>query len=104
MLWDVDGVRVGAGGGALFVVTAGLVVTSVPTTAFVLTLGAVTGICASAVRRAGALLLGVTGWALCTDFGINQFGQLTFAPGDLARLTAYVVCAVVVGRQRFPAQ
>ena len=29
---------------------------------------------ASAVD-AGALLLGVTGWALCTGFGVNELGS-----------------------------
>ena len=37
-----------------------------------------------------ALLVGVTGWALCTGFAVNQFGQLTFAATDLVRLAAYV--------------
>ena len=101
---QVDGVRVGVGGGTLFVVTAALVAVGIPTAAFTAALAVATGVCSSAVRRSGALLLGVTGWALCTGFGVNELGQLTFAPGDLLRLAAYVACALVFGGDRLPAQ
>jgi hypothetical protein len=103
-LLDVDRVRVGAGGAGLLVVTATLVAVGMPTWAFTATLAAVTTVFASTVDRPGALLLGVTGWALCTGFGVNQFGQLTFASADLLRLAAYVGCALAFGGDRFPAQ
>jgi hypothetical protein len=103
-LLDVDRVRVGAGGAGLFVVTAALVAVGMPTFAFAATLAVVTAVFASAVARPGALLLGVTGWALCTGFGVNDLGQLTFAPADLLRLAVFVACTLVVGGDRFPAQ
>ena len=86
------------------VVTAALVAVGMPTLAFTATLGVVTAVFASAVGRRGAVLLGVTGWALCTGFGVNDLGQLTLAPADLLRLSAYVACALVLGGDRFPAQ
>ncbi len=94
----------GAGGAGLFVVTAALVAVGMPTLAFTATLAVATSVFASTVARPGALLLGVTGWALCTGFGVNELGQLTFAPADLLRLAAYVACALVLGGDRFPAQ
>jgi hypothetical protein len=103
-LLEVDRVRIGAGGAGLLVVTAGLVAVGMPTFAFTATLGVVTAVFASAVGRPGAALLGLTGWALCTGFGINELGQLTFAPADLLRLSAYVACALVLGGDRLPAQ
>lgn len=104
VLLDVDRVRVGAAGAGLFVVTAALVAVGMPTPAFTVTLAMVTTVFASAVARPGALLLGVTGWALCTGFGVNDLGQLTFTAGDLVRLGAYAGCALVIGGVRFPAQ
>ena len=68
----------------LFVLTAALVAVGVPTLAFTATLAFATGICCVGGRRSGALLLGVTGWALCTGFGVNELGELTFAPGRSA--------------------
>lgn len=103
-LLDVDGVRLGAGGAGLLVLTAALVAVGMPPFAFTATLAVATVVLASAVEPAGAVLLGVTGWALCTGFGINDFGQLTFAVGDLVRLAAYVGCALALGGARFPAQ
>lgn len=103
-LLEVNDVRVGVGGGTLLVATAALVVASPPTAVFTAALAAVTGLCSLVVRRPGALLLGVTGWALCTGFGVNELGQLTFAPADLVRLAAYVGCALLLGGERFPAQ
>ncbi|KAA1416873.1 hypothetical protein F0U44_16945 [Nocardioides humilatus] len=103
-LLEVDQVRVGAGGAGLFIVTAALVAIGMPTSAFVATLAVVTGVLASVVGRPGALLLGITGWALCTGFGVNDLGQLTFTGGDLVRLALYAGCALVLGGARFPAQ
>lgn len=103
-LLDVDHVRTGIGGGSLLVVTSALVVTRVPTPAFSAVLVVATMVVASAVGRPGALLLGVTGWALCTGFGVNELGQLTFAPADLLRLAVYVGGAVVLGGTRGSAQ
>ena len=100
----MDGVRIGASGVGLLIVTAALVVVGLPPFAFTATLGIVTAVFASAVGRPGAALLGLTGWALCTGFGVYDLGDLTFAPADLIRLAAYVACAVVLGRDRFPAQ
>lgn len=100
----MDQVRTGMGGASLFVVTSALVATRVPSPAFSAVLAVATAVVASAVTRPGAVLLGVTGWALCTGFGINDLGQLTFAPADLLRLVAYVGCAVALGGTRSAAQ
>ena len=103
-LLDVDRVRIGVGGGVLFVVNSALVATAVPTPVFVAVLVVATVVVASTVALPGALLLGLTGWALSTGFGVNQLGQLTFAPHDLLRLLVYVGSAAVLGGARGPAQ
>lgn len=40
-----------------------------------------------------ATALGVVAWAYYTGFAVNEYGQLTFAPADLARLVLLIVCA-----------
>lgn len=36
----------------------------------------------------------VVGWALLTGFGYHEYGELTLAPPDLARLGLLLACAV----------
>lgn len=103
-LMRVDGVRVGTGGAALLVMTATGVAVGLSTTGFTVLLAVATGLCAATVGHPGALLLGVTGWALLTGFGVNELGELTFTPADCLRLVAFVGCALVVGGDRYPAQ
>ena len=79
--------------------TAVLVCLHVPSTVAVSTLFVQTGLsCLALEQRAAALLLGVSGWALCTGFAINQLGELTFEGPDLARLGAYSALAQVCRR------
>lgn len=101
---QLDGVRVGISGAVLFLTTAAGMVVGLPVAGFTVVLAAVIGACATAVRRPGALLLGVAGWAFCTGFGVNDLGELTFAPADLVRLSAYVGCALLLAGERCPAQ
>ena len=103
-LLQLDGVRVGIGGAALFVATAAGVVVGLPVVGFTVVLAAVTAACAAAVRLPGALLLGVAGWAFCTGFGVNELGELTFAQTDLVRLSGYVGCALLLAGDRCPAE
>ncbi|RHW25911.1 hypothetical protein D0Z08_16345 [Nocardioides immobilis] len=103
-LLQLDGVRVGAGGAALFLTTAAGVVVGLPVVGFTVVLVAVTGACATAVHRPGGLLLGVAGWAFCTGFGVNELGELTFTQADLLRLSAYLGCALLLAGDRCPAQ
>jgi hypothetical protein len=102
-LLQVGGVRVGIGGFVLLLATATGVAVGLSAVQFTVLLVVVT--CAGAVhaRRSGALLLGVTGWALCTGFGVNELGQLTFTEPDVLRLWVYVGCALILGG-RLPAQ
>ncbi len=103
-LLQLDGVRVGVGGAALFLATAAGAVVGLSVVGFTVVLVAVTGAFAAAVRRPGGLLLGVAGWAFCTGFGVNELGELTFAQADLLRLAAYVGCALLLAGDRSPAQ
>ena len=84
----------GLAAGGLFLTTAVLVALHLHTTAAIVALFLQTGVaCLTLERRSAALLLGVTGWALCTGFVDNQLGDLTFAAPDLARLAAWFVWA-----------
>jgi hypothetical protein len=103
-LLHVDGVRVGMGGAALLVMTAAGVAVGLSTSGFTVVLAVIAGACAATVGQPGALLLGVTGWALCTGFGVNELGELTFAQTDCLRLVAYVGWALLLGGDQSPAQ
>lgn len=95
----VPEVRLGLGGGGLLITTAACVALGVPTTVTGIALLVQTGLCSLALaHRAAAVLLGVTGWAMCTGFAVNQLGQLTFARGDLLRLAVYLACALAFRR------
>ena len=60
------------------------------------------GLCAARLSAPVAVGLGIVAWAFYTGFTENQFGQLTFAPGDLARLGAFALataCLAGVARR-----
>jgi hypothetical protein len=94
-LREVAEVRLGLAGGGLFVTTAAFVSLHVATIVAVVALFLQTGLsCLALERRAAALLLGLTGWALSTGFGVNQLGELTFSAPDLMRLAAFAFWAL----------
>jgi len=55
------------------------------------------GLAATRLPGRVALALGVIAWAFYTGFTENTFGQLTFAPGDLERLSLFAAATVLVG-------
>ena len=103
-LIDTEGVRTGIGGSVLFVATGGLVAAGFPTSWFVAALGMLVALTSVWVRHAAAALLGVSGWALATGFGVNELGRLTFGVADLARLAGFVGLALLLGRGRWTAE
>jgi hypothetical protein len=91
-LRDVTEIRAGLAAGGLFLTTAVIVSQHVHTGPAMVALFLQTGLsCLSLERRSAAFLVGLTGWALCTGFVVNQLGDLTFAGPDLARLAAWSV-------------
>jgi hypothetical protein len=103
-LVDQQGVRTGLGGGILFVLTAVGVATGLPAGALIGLLLAASAVLATVVDRAPAVLLGVTGWALATGFGVNDLGRLTFAMPDLLRLAAYLLVPALLAAGEGAAQ
>jgi hypothetical protein len=93
-LREVTEIRMGLGAGGLFLTTAILVALNLRSGPAMIALFLQTGMsCLALERRSAAFLLGVTGWALCTGFVVNQLGDLTLAGPDLARLAAWLVWA-----------
>jgi hypothetical protein len=95
---EQEGVRLGIGGGLLLAATATCVATGLTGVGATAAVYAVATMLFRVVRKYGALLLAVTGWALVTGFGINELGQLTFHASDLARLAVIVAGAIALGR------
>ncbi len=54
------------------------------------------GIAAAALSPLVAPLLGLVSWAFYTGFVEHDFGQLSFAGADLARLLAFVALTAVI--------
>lgn len=84
----------------MFVATGCFVAAGLSTWWFVVGLGAVVGISCTHVRHAAAAFLALSGWAFATGFGVNELGELTFEPGDLARLATYVGLGLLLAQGR----
>jgi hypothetical protein len=56
------------------------------------------GLTSAALPRAVAALTGVVAWAWATGFTENDYGTLTFSSGDLTRLGASALGAVLIAR------
>ncbi|GAA3811936.1 hypothetical protein GCM10022242_13010 [Nocardioides panacisoli] len=96
---EQEGVRLGIGGGLLLAATATCVATGITGAGATAAVFAVATLLFRVVRKYGALLLAVTGWALATGFGVNELGQLTFRGPDLVRLLVIVAGAIALGRR-----
>ena len=96
---EQEGVRLGVGGGLLLAATSTCVATGISGAGATAVVFAVAALLFRVVRRYGALLLAVTGWALATGFGVNELGELTFREPDLVRLAVIVAGAVALGRR-----
>lgn len=68
---------------------------AVATGAAVVTVG---GLAAARLPGLIALALGIVVWAFFTGFIENQFGELTFATGDLARLGIFAVAIAAIAQ------
>jgi hypothetical protein len=100
---DQPGVRLGIAGGVLFVATGAAVALHLPHGYAAAALLILTLLCCPVLPRAGAVFLGISGWAMTTGFVENDLGQLTFASHDLLRLRVYVgATALGAGRARAP--
>jgi len=95
---DEVGVRLGIGGGVLFLLTAVVVAGRLPEGYSVGLLLVTTVVLAAPLDGPHALLLGVAGWAFATGFAVNTLGVLTVAPLDLFRLAVFVIAAALASR------
>jgi uncharacterized RDD family membrane protein YckC len=85
-LWEVPQVRFGAGHGSVLVTVAAVTVLGLAPHPALLVVGAVMAGWTTRLSLIPAVALGAVAWAYYTGFVVNQYGQLTFAAGDLARL------------------
>ncbi len=99
---DETGVRWGVAGGTLFVGAAVCAVVPLSGGTGVLALLVLTMAWCRVLPRAYGVALAVAGWAFATGFAMNRYGELTFTPGDLARLLLYVGVAALVARAQCP--
>jgi hypothetical protein len=92
-LWQLPQVRFGAGYGTVMVATVVVTAMRLAPDPALLVLGLVTVLWASRLPLGLATALGAVSWAYYTGFVVNQYGQLTFAAGDLIRLVLLLVVA-----------
>ena len=92
-LWQVSPVRFGAGHGSVLLTVAVITGLGVPAEPALLALLAVTVVWGSRMPLVLATGLGAVAWAYYTGFVVNQFGQLTFATADVARLILLLAAA-----------
>lgn len=85
-LRKVPQVRFGAGHGSVLVTVAAVTVLGLAPHPALVLVGAVAAGWAVQLPLLPAVALGAVAWAYYTGFVVNQYGQLTFAVGDLARL------------------
>ncbi|MFI5626477.1 hypothetical protein ACIA03_23660 [Nocardioides sp. NPDC051685] len=90
LLEKVTAVRAAAATAVLLVTTAVLTVLGVGSSAWLITMVALSTAAALTLTVPYALLLALTGWGLVTGFAVNTGGQLTFAASDLRHLVLLV--------------
>ena len=86
-------VRFGVAHGAVLVTMSVISILGMAEVAALVAVGVVTVAWAIRLPLRFAMALGVVAWAYYTGFVVNEYGQLTFAPADLARLVLLVACA-----------
>lgn len=91
---DEPGVRFGIANGAL--VTALLVagVARLNHVEIAVLAATVAGLACAGLSTLVSAAMGVVSWAMFTGFIENSYGQLTFAPGDIERLTVFMVAVL----------
>ncbi len=60
-------------------------------------LAAVVALAARSLPLRWRLATAAAAWGLLTGFAVNDFGELSFAPGDLVRMAALTTSAVLAG-------
>lgn len=98
VLSDEVGVRFGLDAGLLLLLTAVVVAGRLPGGSGVGLLVGATVLLSGWLDGPHAVGLGVTGWAFATGFAVNTLGVLTVAPTDVARLSVFVLAAVLGSR------
>lgn len=96
-LIDEPGVRLGVGGGILFVATSVVVAADLPVDLGVAALATVTLVLSAPLSAGYALLLGLSGWALADGFAVHEYGELGFARPELLLLAGFLMISVLPG-------